>query len=279
MELIKAITETREAVTEARTRGATVGLVPTMGALHEGHLSLVRAAREREGYLVVSIFVNPTQFGPQEDLDQYPRPLEADLEACRREGVDLVFAPSSEEMYPENFATTVSVSGVTEPLCGRFRPGHFDGVTTVVCKLLNIVRPDRAYFGQKDYQQLVVVRRMVANLDMPVTVVGCPTVREADGLAMSSRNQYLSAEQRAVAPELYRALQVGAQVIREAGTGEQAVARIKEALVNQPQFRVQYVEAVDPESLQPHPQAGRPVVLAAAAFLGDTRLIDNAMVE
>jgi len=279
MDLTNTIVETRQIVAEARARGATVGFVPTMGALHEGHLSLIRAARERDGYAVVSIFVNPTQFGPQEDLDQYPRSREADLEACWREGVDLVFAPSAEEMYPEDFATTVSVSEVTERLCGRLRPGHFDGVTTVVCKLLSIVRPDRAYLGQKDYQQLVVVRRMVADLNMPVEIVGCPPVREADGLALSSRNQYLSHEERAVGPQLYRALQAGAQVIRDGGTGEQAVARVKESLVSQSQFRVQYVEVVDRDSLQPHPQAGIPVVLAAAAFLGETRLIDNVIVE
>lgn len=279
MRLVHTVRETRQAVTEARAQGRSIGFVPTMGALHAGHLSLIEAARRRDGFVVVSIFVNPTQFGPQEDFAKYPRTLDADCVLCREAGVDLVFAPPIEEMYPEGFATTVHVAGVTERMEGLFRPGHFDGVATVVCKLLGIVQPERAYFGQKDYQQLVVVRRMVADLNLPVEVVGCPTVREADGLAMSSRNRYLSAEERTVAPRLYQALRAGAEVLRRGGTGEEAVRRAQEVLVSEPRFRVQYVEAADPETLAPHPQAGRPAVLLAAAFLGETRLIDNLVVE
>ena len=279
MQLVHTIAETRTAVTGARAQGHSVGLVPTMGALHAGHLSLIRAARQREGWVGVSIFVNPTQFGPQEDLASYPRTLEADAARCEQAGVDLVFAPMAEEMYPEGFATTVHVAGLTERLCGQFRPGHFDGVTTVVGKLLGIFRPDRAYFGEKDYQQLVVVQRMAADLNLPVEIVGCPTVREADGLALSSRNRCLTPQQRAVAPRLREALLAGAEVLRGGGSGEEAQARASEVLAGEPQFRVQYVEVVDPQTLEPSPGRGLPVVLAAAAYLGDTRLIDNLRVD
>lgn len=279
MPLLHSISEVRAAIRQARLAGRTVGLVPTMGALHEGHLSLLAAARERGDFLVVSIFVNPTQFSPREDFTTYPRTLEADVEACRAAGGDLVFAPSVEEMYPAGFCTTVRVQGLTEGLCGRFRPGHFDGVTTVVCKLLDIVQPDRAYFGLKDYQQFVVLRRMVLDLDLPVEMVPCPTVREADGLAMSSRNRHLTPEQRRVAPRLHQALQAGSEVLRQGGTGEQAIAAVQEFLSKEPEFRVQYIEAVNPETLEPRLQTGRPVVLAVAAHLGETRLIDNLRVD
>jgi pantoate--beta-alanine ligase len=254
-----------------------------MGALHAGHMSLVGAARQQYAgvtpFVVVSIFVNPTQFGPREDFSKYPRTLETDTARCEEAGVDLVFAPAVEEMYPEGFGTTVHIAGVTERLEGEFRPGHFDGVATVVCKLLGIVAPDRAYFGQKDYQQLAVVRRMVADLNLPVEVIGCPTVREADGLALSSRNRYLSAEERAAAPALHRALQVGAEALRAGESGATAAARAKDSLASEPRFRVQYLETVDPDTLAPHPQAGLPAVLVAAAYLGETRLIDNLVVE
>ena len=279
MRLVHTIAETREAIAEARRKGSAIGLIPTMGALHAGHVSLVEASRAREGCVAVSIFVNPTQFGPREDLAKYPRTLEADLARCEAAGVDLVFAPSAEEMYPHGFATSIHVAEVTERLEGEFRPGHFDGVATVVCKLLGIVQPDRAYFGQKDYQQLAVVRRMAADLDLPVEIVGCPTVRESDGLALSSRNRYLSAEERAEAPALYRALQVGAEVLRGGGSGEAAAARAKETLASTPRFRVQYLETVAPDTLAPHPQAGLPAVLVAAAQLGPTRLLDNLVVQ
>jgi len=279
VQLVHTIVETRDTIAAARSRGLSVGFVPTMGALHAGHVSLVEAARARDGFVVVSIFVNPTQFGPQEDLAQYPRTLEADVERCEAAGVDLILAPSVQEMYPEGFATTVHVAGVMEGLEGEFRPGHFDGVATVVAKLLGIVQPDRAYSGLKDYQQLAVVRRLAVDLNLPVEVVGCPTLREPDGLALSSRNRYLSAEERAQAPALYRALQAGAEALRGGGSGQEAAARAKESLASAPRFRVQYLETVDPETLAPHPQAGLPAVLVAAAHLGETRLIDNLIVE
>ncbi len=211
-----------------------MGLVPTMGALHEGHLSLVRRAVRECDFTVVSIFVNPTQFGPGEDLDRYPRDLEADAALCEVEGVDLIFAPEPGEMYAEDARTTVSVAELTEGLCGAYRPGHFDGVTTVVCKLLNIVGPDRAYFGDKDYQQLVVIRRMARDLDMPVEVIGCPTVREADGLAMSSRNRHLSEAERAAAPALQRALQEGARAAESGAAGDEVEGIVAEALAREP---------------------------------------------
>jgi pantoate--beta-alanine ligase len=250
-----------------------------MGALHAGHLSLVQAAQAEHAFTVVSIFVNPTQFGPTEDFTKYPRTLEADAALCEQAGVDLLFAPAASEMYPDGFATTVRVAGVGERLEGEFRPGHFDGVATVVAKLLEIVRPARAYFGQKDYQQLAVIRRMAADLNLPVEIVGCPTVREPDGLALSSRNRYLTAEQRAAAPALQRALQIGAELVRAGGTGVAAAAAAKEYLASDPLFRVQYLEAADPETLAPHPQAGAPLVLLGAAYLGQTRLIDNLLVD
>ena len=279
MLITHTIAETRAALAAARRASRAVGLVPTMGALHAGHLSLVQAARDREGFVAVSIFVNPTQFGPQEDLSRYPRTLEADVAACQAAGVDLVFAPSAEEMYPPGFSTTVQISGVTETLEGAFRHGHFAGVATVVAKLFSIFQPDQAYFGQKDYQQLVVVRRLVADLDLPVEVIGCPTVRDPDGLALSSRNRYLSPEERVIAPGLYRALERGREVLLSGGTGAQAEERAKESLASEPRFRVQYVQAADPDTLAPHPQAGLPVVLLAAAYLGSTRLLDNVLAE
>jgi len=214
MQTVNTKAQVRAAVAAARSEGRVIGLVPTMGALHAGHLALVERSVAECGFTVVSVFVNPTQFGPGEDLERYPRTLQADVQLCQQAGADLVFAPSADEMYAADAATTVHVARLTEGLCGAFRPGHFDGVTTVVCKLLNIAQPDRAYFGEKDYQQLVVVRRMVADLDLPVEVISVPTVREADGLAMSSRNRYLTPEQRAVAPALHRALLAGAAAAR-----------------------------------------------------------------
>ncbi len=271
--------EVRDAVAAARSEGLSVGLVPTMGALHEGHMSLVRRAVEECDYSVVSIFVNPTQFGPGEDLEAYPRDLETDAKLCEAEGVNLVFAPSVEEMYDSNSCTVVSVKGLTEGLCGAHRPGHFDGVTTVVCKLFNIVQPDRAYFGLKDYQQFVVVRAMTRDLDIPVEIKGCPTVREEDGLAASSRNRYLNERERRAAPKLYEALLAGARAAREGATGREVERVVAEVLGQEPLFRPQYIRAVDPETLTPLEDSSGPMVIAAAAYLGDTRLIDNVTVE
>ncbi|MCX7599467.1 MAG: pantoate--beta-alanine ligase [Armatimonadetes bacterium] len=266
-------------VREEARKGRAVGFVPTMGALHEGHLSLVRRCRAENDLTVVSIFVNPTQFGPNEDLDTYPRTFEADCAALEALGCDVVFAPRAQDMYAADHSTWVIVEGLTEPLCGRYRPGHFRGVTTVVAKLFNIVRPDRAYFGQKDYQQLKVIERMVRDLNFGIEIVPCPTVREPDGLAMSSRNAYLSAEERAVAPALYAALVKAAEAVRAGASGDEVEEMVRRELSAVPAFEVQYVEAVHPETLEPARWAGPPMVIAAAAFLGRTRLIDNVIVE
>ncbi len=279
MRIVGTKQQVRDAVAAGRGEGKTIGLVPTLGALHEGHLSLMRRSVADCDLTVVSVFVNPTQFGPGEDLDEYPRDLEGDASACEAIGVDLLFAPTVEEMYADDASTVVSVSELTEGLCGAYRPGHFDGVTTVVCKLLNIVLPDRAYFGEKDYQQLVVIRRMVRDLDIPVEVVGCPTVREDDGLALSSRNRYLSEEERAAAPALHRALQRGAEAAREGATGREVERVVARALAQEPLFRPQYIQAVHPETLKPLGDEAGPMVIAAAAHLGGTRLIDNVRVE
>lgn len=269
----------RDAVAAARAEDKSIGLVPTMGALHEGHLSLVREAVEGCDFVVVSIFVNPTQFGPGEDFDSYPRDLEGDAAKVDDLGADLVFAPSANEMYAEDACTVVSVKALTEGLCGAHRPGHFDGVTTVVCKLFNIVLPDRAWFGRKDYQQFVVIRRMVRDLDMPVEVIGVPTVREEDGLALSSRNRYLSDAERAAAPKLYQALLAGAEAAREGASGAEVERIVAATLGEEPLFDLQYVKAVDPDTLEPLSDETGPMVIAAAAYLGDTRLIDNVAVE
>ena len=279
MLVVADIAGVRAAIGEAKKRGHRVGLVPTMGALHQGHLSLIKTARVECDFMAISIFVNPTQFGPNEDCKQYPREPEQDAQKAEQAGVDLIFAPSVQEMYPEGHCTYVQVEGLTEGLCGRYRPGHFRGVTTVVAKLLNIVEPDVAYFGEKDYQQLMVIKRMVQDLDMPVEIVSGPTVREPDGLALSTRNQYLNAEQRQAAPLLYQALQAGAEIVRAGATGVQAAEHVRKILAQEPLFRVQYVDAVHPETLQPAEYGGPPMVIAAAAYLGDTRLIDNVKTE
>ena len=279
MQIVHVKEAVRDAVSAAQAEGKSIGLVPTMGALHEGHLSLVRAAVDECDFVVVSIFVNPTQFGPGEDLDSYPRDLEGDATKVDALGANLVFAPSANEMYADDACTVVSVKALTQGLCGAHRPGHFDGVTTVVCKLLNIVRPDRAYFGRKDYQQLVVIRRMVRDLDMPVEVIGLPTVREEDGLALSSRNAYLSEEERAVAPKLHEALVEGARAAREGASGEEVEGLVAGRLEEEARFDVQYVKAVDADTLQPMGDRAGPMVIAVAAYLGETRLIDNIAVE
>ena len=247
-----------------------------MGALHAGHEKLIQTARADSDVLAVSIFVNPIQFGPNEDYGRYPRDMAQDLEMCERNGVDVVFAPPVEEMYPSPQLTFVEVARVSEHLCGKFRPGHFRGVATVVLKLLNIVQPHRAYFGEKDMQQLAVIRRMVADLNVPVEIVGVPTVRESDGLALSSRNKYLNPEERAAAPALYRALKDAAARIR---AGENDASRIREAafaaLEASALIRVEYFEVVDPDELQPVARIDGPVRIASAVWLGKTRLIDN----
>jgi pantoate--beta-alanine ligase len=256
--------------------GERVGLVPTMGALHAGHGALLGQARAECATVVASVFVNPTQFNQADDFERYPRTLTADARLCEQAGVDFVFAPAVEEMYPEPGLTGVDVACVSEGLCGQYRPGHFRGVATVVAKLLNIVRPHRAYFGEKDAQQLAVIRRMVRDLNMDVEIVPVATVREADGLAMSSRNRHLSAAERAQAPTLYRALCAARRAVEQ---GEREAATLRRLalaeLETEPALRLEYLEIVDAGSMQPVAAVEAPVRIAAAVWLGATRLIDN----
>lgn len=259
-----------------KRQGLTVGLVPTMGYLHEGHASLIRRAAAECDRVVVSVFVNPTQFGPNEDLESYPRDLEHDTLLIKECGGNLVFAPQPADMYGQGTRTWVTVEGLTKELCGRSRPIHFRGVATVVCKLMNIAQPDRAYFGQKDAQQLAVIRQMVSDLNMPVQVVGCPIVRESDGLAKSSRNTYLNAQERQAALVLSRSLAEGRKLL-EAGTTDtgRVLARIEEVLKSEPLARIDYVQAVDADTIEPVHKVSGNVLFAIAVCIGKTRLIDN----
>jgi pantoate--beta-alanine ligase len=277
MEVVTTIAAMRVACDDARLRGDVVGVVPTMGYLHDGHRSLMRAARRDCGFVVVTIFVNPLQFGPAEDLDRYPRDLDGDLAACAAEGVDTVFAPDVDELYPQYPpVTTVRVAGLTDALCGARRPGHFDGVTTIVTKLLSIVGPCRAYFGRKDAQQLAVIKRLVADLDLAAHVVGCPLVREDDGLARSSRNAYLDAAQRAAATVIFAALRAGVDAVTSGERSARAVeAVVRGALDAEPLLRVDYVEVRDAATIAEVDTVTGAVLLAVAAFCGSTRLIDN----
>jgi len=275
MQLVKTIAEVR-----ALRRGTpgTWGFVPTMGYLHAGHISLVQRARTENDHVAVSIFVNPTQFGPQEDLSRYPRDLKRDLELLEAEGVDLVFAPEAPEMYPAGFQTYVEVAEVTRPLEGASRPGHFRGVATVVAKLFNIVQPDRAYFGQKDAQQAAVVRRMTRDLDLPLEIVVCPIAREVDGLALSSRNVYLSSQERLAATVLSRALRAaGEQYAAGERSGDALRAAMSAVLAAEPLARPEYVSAADPETLAELERVEHGVLLSMAVRIGTTRLIDNAL--
>ena len=278
MKTVTRVADLRSALTAFREKGQRVALVPTMGALHAGHLALVEQARTSAGKVVVSIFVNPRQFGPEEDLDRYPRDLDADAGKLREAGVDLLFAPPVDEMYPPGFSTTVHVAGVSEGMEGARRPGHFDGVATVVARLLCLVLPDVAVFGQKDAQQCAVVMRLAKDLGLPVEVRVVPTVRESDGLAMSSRNAYLSPEERKAAPALFRALLV-AQLVHE--LGERKAAKILKsfrlALETEPRIALDTVDLVDVATMRAVEKVDRPVLLAAAVKLGRTRLIDNVV--
>lgn len=279
MQVLPTIADTRAAIRELRALGRTIGLVPTMGALHEGHLSLVRAARSSCDVVVVSIFVNPTQFGPDEDFAKYPRTFEADCAALEHEAVDVVFAPSAEEMYAAGASTFVDVEGVSGRLDGASRPGHFRGVATVVAKLFNIVGPGRAFFGQKDAAQVAVLKKMVRDLNFPVELVVCPIVREPDGLAMSSRNRYLSAEERRQALALHRALEE-LERLAKAGTksANELISAALAVLGSEPLVRVDYCSIVDPETLEDVPDVRGGALAAVAAFVGATRLIDNAVI-
>lgn len=276
MKVLNTIEEMRAFSSNARIGQRVLGLVPTMGALHQGHLSLVRAACEKCDSVVVSIFVNPTQFGPNEDFARYPRSLEKDCALLENERVDAVFAPSAGEMYPAGATTWVTVEGLSDRLCGRSRPGHFRGVTTVVSKLFHIVEPDIAFFGQKDAAQAAIIRRMVHDLNMRVSIEVCPIVREPDGLALSSRNAYLTTEERKSALVLSRSLLRAEDLFRR---GERNTTKLisagKQEISTEPSAKLDYFEAVDPDSLEPVTTISKPTLIAVAAFLGNTRLIDN----
>ncbi len=281
MRVIEKINEMMKTSEKLRLEGKTIGFVPTMGALHEGHLSLVRMARKDNDIVVVSVFVNPTQFGPNEDFEKYPRDFEGDRRKLERENVDIVFYPSADEMYPEGYKTYVEVEDITTRLCGAFRPGHFRGVTTVVTKLFNIVKPHRAYFGKKDYQQFKVIKRMVADLNMGIEIIPGEIVREPDGLAMSSRNQYLSPEERKDALALYKSLQLARELIE---SGERDPRAIREKMIefikSHPHVtKIDYVEIVDPENFLPVEKIEDGTLIALAVWVGSTRLIDNMEVK
>lgn len=271
----------QQAIRSERVAGKVIGLVPTMGALHEGHLSLVEKAVDVSDFVAVSIFVNPTQFGPNEDLARYPRDLEGDMAKLAEVGADVVFAPAVGDMYPDGSTTWVEVEGADRHLCGPFRPGHFRGVTTIVAKLFNVCLPDKAVFGLKDAQQFLIIRRMIADLNYAIELIGCPTVRERDGLAMSSRNVYLSARERKQAPVLSQAVAAAGKLIEEGERDSARIERAMRAIVSSaPDAELQYAEVVDAATITPSLQLspGREVVAALAVYFGTTRLIDNAFV-
>lgn len=278
VELADSIAAVRARLAPLRREGKAIGLVPTMGALHAGHVELIRRARRECDCVVVSIFVNPIQFDRKDDFERYPRPVADDMRVCGQEGVDVVFAPNAGEMYPRPQRSFVEVEALTDHLCGKFRPGHFRGVATVVAKLFSIVQPDRAYFGEKDAQQLAVIRRMVADLNLPLVIVEVPTVRESDGLAISSRNVYLNAGQRRSAVVLYQALTAAREQVAR---GQREAAAVKQealaVLACHPDVKVEYFEIVDSDELQPVERIERSVRIAAAVWVGTTRLIDNVL--
>lgn len=280
MKVSTTITEVRSQVKEWKQQGLSVGLVPTMGYLHEGHQSLIARAAEENDRVVVSIFVNPIQFGPSEDLESYPRDFERDCALCEQTGADLIFHPETSEMYAEDFCTYVDMDRLTKGLCGASRPVHFRGVCTVVSKLFHIVTPDRAYFGQKDAQQLAVIKRMVRDLSMDIKIVGCPIIREPDGLAKSSRNTYLSPQERRAAVVLSRALAEGRKALANGERSAQAITGIiRGVLDSEPLAQPEYVELVDWETLESVETVDRPVLAALAVRIGTTRLIDNFVFE
>ncbi len=283
MVIADKIEDIRQQVGEWKKAGLSVGLVPTMGYLHEGHKSLIDAARRDNDRVVVSIFVNPMQFAPNEDLESYPRDLEKDAKLCEQAGVDLIFHPQPEEMYAPGFCSYVDMNGLTTELCGKSRPIHFRGVQTVVLKLFHIVTPDRAYFGQKDAQQLAVVRRMVRDLNVGTQIVGCPIIREADGLAKSSRNSYLNEQERQAALVLNRSLHVGKALVEAGETSAQAVKQaVTQEIEKEPMAKIDYVDVVDFDSVTPIEKldaANGSVLVAIAVYIGKTRLIDNFIVE
>lgn len=283
IKILETIHDVNGALAAERAAGRSVGFVPTMGALHAGHTSLIERSASENGRTVVSIFVNPLQFGEGEDLANYPQTLDADMRACENAGADMVFIPQTAELYPAGFSTSVDMTGPTDVLCGLTRPGHFRGVLTVVTKLLNIVRPDRAYFGEKDAQQLVVVRKLARDLNMSVEIIGCPTVREADGLAMSSRNVYLSPDERRAAACLYRALLRAAELSSEYPDSRpdagKILGEVRKVIEAEPLATLEYAELVDAELLTPVTGTPGAALLALAVHIGETRLIDAATIR
>ena len=279
MKIVGTVKEVREQVKEWKKQGLSVGFVPTMGYLHEGHKSLMDAARKGNDKVVVSIFVNPMQFGPTEDLATYPRDLDHDAAVCESAGVDLIFHPEAEEMYEKDFCSFVDMTGLTEGLCGKTRPIHFRGVCTVVNKLFNIVTPDHAYFGQKDGQQLAVIKRMVRDLNMDIEIVGCPIVREEDGLAKSSRNTYLSPEERKAALILSKTVALGKELAKTEKDANKVVEAMKKNIETEPLAKIDYVEAVDALSMAPVEKLEGACMLAMAVYIGKTRLIDNTLIN
>ena len=280
MIVLDKINELIDRVKGWKSQGLKVGFVPTMGYLHEGHESLIKRASEENDKVVVSIFVNPIQFGPKEDLSTYPRDLERDSKVCEGAGADIIFHPKSEEMYFEDFSTFVDMNGLTSGLCGKSRPTHFRGVCTVVTKLFNIVLPDRAYFGEKDAQQLAIIKRMVRDLNIDVEVIGCPIVREKDGLAKSSRNTYLSIEERSAATILSKALNIAREKIKDGErTSSNIISTIKEIIESEKLARIDYIEVVDSFSMEGVDTIEKSVLVAIAVFIGKTRLIDNFTYE
>jgi len=279
MKIVGTVKEVREQVKEWKKQGLSVGFVPTMGYLHEGHKSLMDAARKGNDKVVVSIFVNPMQFGPTEDLATYPRDLNHDAALCESAGVDLIFHPEAEEMYEKDFCSFVDMTGLTEGLCGKTRPIHFRGVCTVVNKLFNIVTPDHAYFGQKDGQQLAVIKRMVRDLNMDIEIVGCPIIREEDGLAKSSRNTYLSSEERKAALILSKTVALGKELAKTEKDANKVVEAMKKNIETEPLAKIDYVEAVDALSMAPVEKLEGTCMLAMAVYIGKTRLIDNTLIN
>lgn len=280
MDICDKIVDVRKRVNAWKKEGLTIGFVPTMGYLHEGHKSLIDAARKNNDRVVVSIFVNPMQFAPTEDLESYPRDLQKDSQLCKDAGVDLIFHPQPEEMYADGFCSYVDMNGLTTELCGKSRPIHFRGVQTVVLKLFNIVKPDRAYFGQKDAQQLAVIKRMVKDLNVDTEIVGCPIIREPDGLAKSSRNTYLTPDERKAALILSRSLKLGKELIESGETDSKKVIKaITDSINTEPLAKIDYVDIVDFSTITPTDKIGKSALVAVAVYIGKTRLIDNFITQ
>ncbi|TCW42238.1 pantoate--beta-alanine ligase [Thermohydrogenium kirishiense] len=278
MIVVKKISDVREAIKAQKAQGKTIGLVPTMGYLHKGHLSLVKKARENSDFVCASVFVNPIQFGPNEDYNKYPRDIERDLKLLEENGCDLVFTPSVEEMYPSERLTTISVSKITNKLCGAYRPGHFDGVCTVVTKLFNIFTPDIAVFGQKDAQQVAVIKKMVEDLNIPVKIIASPIVRDKDGLALSSRNVYLNDDERHAALILNKSLKEAEKILKSGErNAENIISRVKNILESEPLCKIQYVSCVHPDTLEDLTAINDKALIAIACYIGNTRLIDNLL--